>query len=82
MLRKITIAVDCANDQERDKVQEIMAEISGMGVLSANSIIGIYPFLKANRAQLYELFDTVSKNGIKSLISGKGISILTQLARR
>lgn len=82
MLRKITIAVDCANDQERDMVQDIMAEISGMGILSANSIIGMYPFLKANRAQIFELFGMVSKNGIKSIISAKGISILTQLTRR
>lgn len=82
MLRKITIAVDCANDQERDKVQEIMAEISGMGILSANSIIGMYPFLKANRAQIFELFGMVSKSGIKSIISAKGISMLTQLTRR
>lgn len=82
MLRKITIAVDCADDQERDMVQDIMAEISGMGILSANSIIGMYPFLKANRAQIFELFGMVSKNGIKSVISAKGISMLTQLTRR
>lgn len=82
MLRKITIAVDCADDQERDMVQDIMAEISGMGILSANSIIGMYPFLKANRAQIFELFGMVSKNGIKSIISTKGISMLTQLTRR
>lgn len=82
MLRKITIAVDCADDKERDMVQDIMAEISGMGILSANSIIGMYPFLKANRAQIFELFGMVSKNGIKSIISAKGISMLTQLTRR
>lgn len=82
MLRKITIAVDCADDQERDMVQDIMAEISGMGILSANSIIGMYPFLKANRAQIFELFGMVSKNGIKSIISAKGISMLTQLTRK
>ena len=82
MLRKITIAIDCADDQERDMVQDIMAEISGMGILSANSIIGMYPFLKANRAQIFELFGMVSKNGIKSIISAKGISMLTQLTRR
>ena len=82
MLRKITIAVDCADDKERYMVQDIMAEISGMGILSANSIIGMYPFLKANRAQIFELFGMVSNNGIKSLISAKGISMLTQLTRR
>lgn len=82
MLRKITIAVDCADDQERDMVQDIMAEISGMGILSANSIIGMYPFLKANRAQIFELFGMVLKNGIKSIISAKGISMLTQLTRK
>ena len=82
MLRKITIAVDCADDQKRDMVQDIMAEISGMGILSANSIIGMYPFLKANRAQIFELFGMVSKNGIKSIISAKGISMLTQLTRK
>ena len=53
-----------------------------MGILSANSIIGMYPFLKANRAQIFELFGMVSKNGIKSIISAKGISMLTQLTRR
>mgnify|MGYP006976581772 CR=1 FL=1 len=82
MLRKIIIAVDCANDEERDRVQGIMQEISGMGILSAQSIIGMYPFLKSNRGQLFELFNMVSNGGVKSIMSAKGINLISQLAKR
>ena len=81
-LRKIIIAVDCADDAQRDRVQEIMNEISGMRLLNGTRIEGMYPYFREHQGDLYQLFDMVSKNGIKSLMSGQGISVITKLARR
>ena len=81
-LRKIILAVDCADDAQRDRVQEIMNEISGMRFLNGERIEGAYPYFKSHQGELYQLFGMVSKNGIKSLMSGQGVGLLTKLARR
>lgn len=81
MLRKIIIAVDCADDNERDRVQQIANEVSGMRLLTANRLIGIYPYVSAHRGDIAEIFGIVSRNGIKGIMSGRGIQLLTKLAR-
>ena len=81
-LRRIEIAVECADDEQRDRVQGIMNEVSRMRLLDGAKIEGAYPFLKTHYGDLRSLFGLVSKGGIKSLISGQGIGFMTKLARR
>ena len=81
-LRRIEIAVECADDAQRDRVQGIMNEVSGMRLLDGAKIECAYPFLKTHYGDLRSLFGLVSKGGIKSLISGQGIGLMTKLARR
>lgn len=81
-LRKIIIAVDCADDAQRDRVQGIMNEISGMRVLDGTKIEGMYPYFRSHQGELYQLFNLVGKGGVKALVSAQGISIITKLARR
>ena len=81
-LRRIEIAVECADDAQRDRVQGIMNEVSGMRLLDGAKIEGAYPFLKAHWGDLRSLFGLVQKGGIKSLMSGQGIGLMTKLARR
>lgn len=81
-LRRIEIAVDCVDDAQRNRVQEIMNEVSGMRMLDGTKIEGIYPFFRVHQGELYQLFSLVSKGGIKSLMSGQGIALMTKLAKR
>lgn len=80
-LRKIMIAVECADDAQRDRVQKIMDEVSGMRMLNGDRIESAYPYLKAHWGDLRALFGMVSKNGVKALMSGKGIGLMTKLAK-
>lgn len=81
-LRKIAIAVDCEDDAQRDRIQAIMDEISGMRVLNGGQIESMYPFFRTHQAELFQLFGMVSNGGIKSLMSGQGVALITKLAKR
>ena len=81
-LRKVIIAIDCADDAQRDRVQAIVNEISGMRILDGTKIEGMYPYFKAHQGELYQLFNLVGKGGGKALVSGQGISLITKLAKR
>lgn len=81
-LRKIIIAVDCADDAQRDRVQDIVNEISGMRMLDGGKIEGMYPFFRLHHDEISQLFSMISRNGIKSVMSGQGLALITKLARR
>lgn len=81
-LRKIILAVDCADDAQRDRVQGIMNEVSGMRILEGAKIEGMYPYFRQHQGELYQLFNLVGNGGVKALMSGLGISLITKLARR
>ena len=81
-LRKIIIGVNCADDAQRDRVQDIFAEISGMELFDGNKIEDVYPYIRSHQGELMDLFNLVSKGGVKSLMSGQGISLVTKLARQ
>lgn len=80
-LRKIVLAVDCADDAQRDRVQAIMNEISGMKMLNGSKIEGMYPYFRKHQGELYQLFNLIGNGGVKALMSGQGISLITKLAR-
>ena len=67
-LRKIYIAVDCANDQEQMMVQEIAKELSATFQLSAASLIRFYPFVKKHKALLYTAVKTIATEGKKGIV--------------
>ena len=81
MLRKIIIAVDCADDAERDSVQAIATEVSNMRILDGRRLTGIWPYVQAHKGDMQQLFSLISEGGIKALISGRGIQLLTRLTR-
>ena len=78
-LRKISVAVDCDNDQQRDMVQNIATDMSNRMTIKANNIIDIYPLLVNNHKALSELFNLITKDGPKSLLTPKGIATITKL---
>lgn len=81
-LRKIVLAVDCADDAQKDRVQAIMNEISGMRMFDATKIEGMYPYFRQHQGELYQLFNLIGNGGVKALMSKQGISLITKLARR
>ena len=81
MLRKIIIAVDCADDNERDRVQNIATEVSNMRILDGRRMTGIWPYVQSHKGDMQQLFSLISEGGIKALVSGKGIQLLTRLTR-
>lgn len=80
-LRKINIAVDCTTDKERDEVQQIMSEISGMRVLRGDMIVGMYPYIKRHQGELMQLFSMIKSGGVKSLLSVQGGVLLNKLRK-
>jgi hypothetical protein len=82
MYKKIFLAVDCADDAQRDEVQRIMNEVSNMRLFNASQILSAYPYFRLHQGELSQLFTMVSRGGVKSLMSAGGISIITKLAKR
>ena len=80
MLRKIQIAIDCADDDERDQVQKIMADLSAMR-FDAKKLISAYPWFKSHQADLMKLFNLISTDGIKAIVSVNGGSLIAKLMR-
>lgn len=78
-LRKIIVAVDCADDNERDIVQGVFQEISNMRVLNGTQIKKMIPLIKKNKSELIELFGLITKDGIGSLLSIKGGRLIARL---
>jgi hypothetical protein len=82
MYKKIFIAVDCADDTEKEEVQRVMNEISNMRLANGGQLLAAYPYFAQHRGELTQLFRLVSEGGVKSLMSAKGLSLITQLAKR
>lgn len=81
MLKKVYIVVDVADDDEKQRVQGVMNDISNMRVLKGGQILSMYPYFKRHEMELVQLFTLVGTRGIKALMSGQGISLVTKLAR-
>lgn len=82
-LRKIFLAVECADDNERDIVQSLANELSNSRILNARTLINMKPMFDKNRNELIQLFDMISQNnGIGSILSVKGGMIISKLAKR
>lgn len=80
-LRKIYLAVECANDQERDTVQGIANELSNMRVMNANSIIKMMPIVEKYKAEFTQLFQMITRDGISSLMSIRGGMLIGKLTK-
>lgn len=81
MLKKVYVVVDVADENERQRTQEVMNDISNMRVLNGGKILSMYPYFKRNQGELVQLFRIVGTKGVKALMSGQGIALITKLAR-
>ena len=81
MLRKLNIAIDCADDQQKEDVQKVLADISGMGLLNGGQILSVYPFFKRHQRDLTQLFNMIDKDGPKAILSLQGAAIINNLRK-
>lgn len=65
--KKITIAVDCENEQEQQMVQVFAKDLSEILRLKAKDLIDIYPTLQKNKGLIFSVVNTISKEGKKGL---------------
>lgn len=64
MLRKISIGIECRDDNERDEVQEIANQLTGMRVITGSQIISMFPLFMQHRGKLAGVFNFITKNGV------------------
>lgn len=66
--KRVILAVDCENEKEQQKVQEIAKELSEVLHLKAKDLVEFYPILKTHRALIYNSINIISKEGKKGLL--------------
>lgn len=81
MLRKIYIAVDCVDDAQKERIQKIAEEISGMRIFDGNMIEGVYPQLNAKKVEIYNIVKLLKEEGVRGLKSMKFLSLLSNMLR-
>lgn len=82
MLRKLEVAIDCANDQERDQVQQILYDISNQRILSGDKMVQMYPFIKAHQYEVIQLFNLIKSDGVSALLSIQGARLIKSLVKK
>lgn len=65
--KKVTIAVDCENEQEQQMVQVMAKELSETLRLKAKDLINFYPVLEKNRNLIYTAMQLISKEGKRGI---------------
>lgn len=65
--RKIYIALDCQNDEEAKKMQQVAEEISAAFAMSAKDVLEVYPYVKKNAKLIRNSIRTLSQKGLKGI---------------
>lgn len=69
MLRKISIGVDCVDDAERDKVQEIANALTAAAQIDGKKAIAFYHLYMQHRGKVTALFNFIKNNGLPSPVA-------------
>jgi hypothetical protein len=81
MLRKLNIAIDCTDDQQKEQVQQALAELGGMNLINGTQILKIYPFFRAHQLEIMELFSMIAKDGPSAVVSFRGAMLVNSLRK-
>lgn len=68
MYRSITIAVDCATDEEQKAVQAIARDASETMKLKASDVIRFYPLYRKNSGLIISAIRAISQEGMKGVM--------------
>lgn len=75
------MAIDCTDDQQKEQVQQVLAELGGMNLISGTQILKIYPYFRAHQREIMELFSMVAKEGPKAVMSLRGAMLINNLRK-
>lgn len=78
-LRKIYIAINCQDDAQKERVQKIAEELSGIYQIDGAMLEAVYPQLQKKRNEIYWIIQHIKENGVKGIKSMKFISLLSSL---
>ena len=81
MLRKLNIAIDCTDDQQKEMVQQVLAELGGMNLISGAQILKVYPFFRSHQREIMELFSMIAKDGPNAVVSFRGAMLVNSLRK-
>lgn len=81
MLRKLYMAIDCTDDQQKEQVQQVLAELGGMNLISGTQILKIYPYFRAHQREIMELFTMIAKDGPSVVVSFRGAMLVNSLRK-
>lgn len=82
MLKKVFLAIECADEKQRDEAQLVLNEISNARVITAERLIKAYPVYKQREPEIRQLFAIISQSGAKGLMSMQGVSLITKLMKK
>lgn len=82
MLKKVFLAIECADEKQRDEAQLVLNEISNARVITAERLIKSYPIYKQREPEIRQLFAIISQSGAKGLMSMQGVSLITKLMKK
>lgn len=82
MLKKVFLAIECADEKQRDEAQLVLNEISNARVITAERLIKAYPIYKQREPEIRQLFAIISQSGAKGLMSMQGVSLITKLMKK
>lgn len=66
--KKIILAVNCENEAEQQKVQDIANELSETLQLKAKDLISFHPTLQKHKGLLYNAMKTISQEGKMGIV--------------
>lgn len=82
MLGKVYIVLDFDNEAQKAAVQEAFKEISNTRAITGRQIEQFYPFFRRNRQDLAELFNLITANGVRSILSMRGAQLISRIAKQ
>lgn len=82
MLKKVFLAIECADEKQRDEAQLILNEISNARIITAERLAKAYPIYKQREPEIRQLFAIISQGGAKGLMSMQGVSLITKLMKK
>lgn len=81
MLGKIYLVLDFDNEAQKVAAQEAFKELSNMRVVTGRQVVDIWPFVQAHEVEIAELFQMISTNGAKAVLSFRGAQIINNLRK-
>lgn len=65
--KRLNIAVDCRDEQEKEQAQILLDELSNVLRLNASEMIANAPMIRKNKDLIGQMFRKISTGGVKGI---------------